>query len=53
MSAGTARLLIKANGKKKATLNSTGRLKLKPKITYTPTGGEPSRRALTVNLVKR
>lgn len=51
--AGPAQLLIKAKGKKKATLNSTGKVKLKPKITYTPIGGDPSAQSVTVKLIKR
>lgn len=51
--AGTARLLIRAKGKRSATLNATGKVKLKPKITYMPTGGSPSSQSVTVKLIKR
>jgi hypothetical protein len=51
--AGTAQLLIKAKGKRRATLNATGKVKLKPKITYTPTGGSPSSQSVKVKLIKR
>ena len=50
--AGPAQLLIKANGKKKATLNTTGKVKLKVAITYTPTGGDTSTQSLKVKLKK-
>ena len=49
---GSVRLLIKAKGKKKKRLNSTGKVKVKPKITYTPTGGEPGTRSVKVMLKK-
>ena len=42
VTARTASLLIKARGKKKHKLNDTGKVKLNPAITYTPTGGDPS-----------
>ena len=51
--AGPAQLLIKAKGKKKATLNATGKVKLKPKVTYTPTDGDPSTQSVRVKLIKR
>jgi hypothetical protein len=51
---GSVRLLIKARGrKKKKKLNSTGEVKVKPKITYTPTGGEPGTRSVKVKLKKK
>jgi hypothetical protein len=47
-------LLIKANGRKiKKKLNSTGKVKVKPEITYTPTGGETVTKPVTVKLIKR
>ena len=49
---GSVRLLIKAKGKKKKKLNSTGKVKVKPKITYTPTGGKPGTRSVKVMLKK-
>jgi hypothetical protein len=53
VNAGSAQLLIKAKGKQKTTLNATGKVKLKPKISYTPTGGEASTQAVKVKLIKR
>jgi hypothetical protein len=51
---GSVQLLIKANGKKdKKKLNSTGKVKVKPKITYTPTGGETVTKPVNVKLIKR
>jgi hypothetical protein len=40
---GEVKLTIRAKGKKKGTLNETGKVKVKPKITYTPTGATPVR----------
>jgi hypothetical protein len=51
--AGTVQLLIKAKGKKRKTLNSTGKVKLSPTITYTPTGGDPSSQSVKVKLRKK
>lgn len=51
--AGPAKLKIRAKGSKLATLNRTGKVTLKLTITYTPTGGDPNRQKLKVNLLKR
>jgi hypothetical protein len=51
--AGQATLVIRAKGKKKAKLNEAGKVKVKPKITYTPTGGDPSTQTLKLKLRKR
>ncbi len=40
--AGEVKLKIRAKGKKRKQLNEDGKVKLKPKITYTPTGGDSS-----------
>jgi hypothetical protein len=50
---GTVRLLIKAKAKEKQKLNSTGKVKVKPKITYTPMGGNPDTQSVKVKLIKR
>jgi hypothetical protein len=51
---GSARILVKAKSKKmKRKLNSTGKLKVEPMITYTPTGGESVTRSVGVKLIKR
>jgi hypothetical protein len=46
------KLTIKAKGKKKGTLNETGKVKVNPKITYTPTGGDPTTQSIKVKLKK-
>ncbi len=50
---GSVMLLIKAKGKKKRMLNSTGKVKVKPKITYTPTGGNPATQSVKLKLKKK
>jgi hypothetical protein len=50
---GRVRLLIKAKGRKKRKLNSTGKVKVRPEITYTPTGGSPNTWSVKVKLIKR
>jgi hypothetical protein len=50
--AGPVNLKIGAKGKKKRKLNETGKVKVKPKITYTPAGGDPSTQSITVKLKK-
>jgi hypothetical protein len=50
---GKVRLLIRAKGKKKQKLNSTGRVRVRPEITYTPTGGSPNTRSVKLKLIKR
>jgi hypothetical protein len=51
--AGTVKLLIKAKGKAKKKLNKTGKVKVKPKITFTPTGGTANSKSLSVVLKKK
>jgi hypothetical protein len=46
-------LVVKGKGKKKKTLNKTGKVKLNLAITYTPAGGEPSTQSLKVKLKKK
>jgi hypothetical protein len=50
---GAVKLAIKALGKKKRKLAETGKVKVKPKITYTPTGGDPRTQPITVMLKKK
>jgi hypothetical protein len=50
---GSVKLTIRAKGKKMKTLNETGKVKVKPKITYTPTGGDPSTQSVKVKLKKQ
>lgn len=49
---GKVMLTIKAKGKKQKTLNETGKVKVTPKITYTPAGGDPSTQSIKVKLKK-
>ena len=49
---GAVQLLIKAAGMKRRKLNETGKVTVTPRVTYTPTGGDPSARSRTVKLVK-
>jgi hypothetical protein len=51
--AGTVKLKIKAKGKKLKKLNQTGKVKLNPSITYTPTSGSPSTQSTKLKLKKR
>jgi hypothetical protein len=53
VSPGQAKLKISAKGKNRAMLNATGKVKLKLKVTYIPTGGDPSTQSLKVKLIKR
>jgi hypothetical protein len=50
--AGKVTLLIKAKGAKKQKLNDTGKVTVKPKITYTPTGGVAKTQTKSVTLKK-
>jgi hypothetical protein len=50
---GTVRLRIAARGKKRGKLTHTGRVKLRPKITYVPTGGDPNTLSRSLKLSKR
>jgi hypothetical protein len=49
---GTVKLKITAKGRKRRGLNQEGRVKVKPRITYTPTGGDPASRSTKLNLRK-
>jgi hypothetical protein len=49
---GSVKLLIKAKGRKKRKLNSTGKVKVKPTIIYTPMGGDPATTSVKVKLKK-
>jgi hypothetical protein len=53
VSGGPVQLTIRVKGKKKRKLNDTGRVKVKPMITYTPTGGAPNTQSRKVKLRKR
>ena len=49
---GDVQLLIKAKGKKKRKLNKTGKVKVTPEITFTPTGGLPRTQSRKLKLKK-
>jgi hypothetical protein len=51
--AGTATLVIRAKGKKKAKLADTGKVTVKPNISFTPTGGATSVQARKVKLKRK
>jgi hypothetical protein len=58
--AGTVKLLVKAKGKTRHTLNKTGKAKVKVSVTYTPSEtsiggitGEPNTQTKHVKLVKK
>jgi hypothetical protein len=51
--AATVNLPIKARGKKRRKLNTTGKVKLAASITYTPTGGDPRAQSVAVKLKKK
>ena len=50
---GTASLLVKPKGKKKRTLSKSGKVKVRPTITFTPTAGKPHGESLKLKLIKR
>jgi hypothetical protein len=49
---GDLELTIRAKGKKQQKLNDTGKVNVKPEITYTPTGGDPSTQSRKLTLKK-
>jgi hypothetical protein len=49
---GTVELRIKAKGKKRRTLEEAGKVKVKPKITFTPTGGDARTQSIKLKLKK-
>jgi len=51
--AGEVKLKIKAKGNKKRKLNQTGKTKVRPAVTYTPSGGTSNTQDKKVRLVKR
>jgi hypothetical protein len=50
---GDVKLTIRAKGKQKRKLNDTGKVTVKPRITYTPTGGDPSTQSRKLKLRKK
>jgi hypothetical protein len=51
--AGPAKLKVKAKGSKLRALSQSGKVVLKLKLTYVPTGGDPHTEKLKVKLLKR
>jgi len=51
--AGVVRLLIRARGKAAKRLRRTGRARVRAKVTYTPTAGNPRTKSRMIRLVKR
>jgi hypothetical protein len=50
---GNVSLPVRAKGKAKGKLNHTGKVKVKVKVVYTPSGGTPDRRSKTLKLKER
>ena len=50
VNAGKVKLVIRAKGKNKQKLNTNGKVTVKPKITFTPTGGTPTTEKKKVKL---
>jgi hypothetical protein len=50
--AGKVKLRVKSKGKKKRKLNRTGKVKVRAKVTYTPTGGTPNTKTKPIKLIK-
>lgn len=51
--AGSVKLLVKSKGTRMRTLDRTGKVKVKAKVTFTPTGGDPNAETKSVKLIKR
>ncbi len=51
--AGTTKLVVKAKGKAKHRLKKHGRVSVKVKVTFTPTGGDPRKKSEKVKLVRK
>jgi hypothetical protein len=47
------KLKVRAKGKKLATLDDSGKVKVAAKVTFTPTGGDPRARSKQLQLSKR
>ncbi len=51
--AGAVTLKVRSKGKRKRKLIRTGEVKVKAKVTYTPTGGKPKTKVRRIKLVKQ
>jgi hypothetical protein len=47
------KLLVRAKGKKGRKLDRTGRVKVQPRVTYTPINGDPNTESMRIKLVIR
>jgi hypothetical protein len=52
VAAGAVKLTIRAKGKARRKLSQEGKVKVKPKITFTPTSGDPRTQARKLKLIK-
>jgi hypothetical protein len=50
---GEVKLKIRAKGKKRTKLNATGKVRVNPRVTYAPTGGDASTQSTRVKLKKK
>ena len=50
---GTVKVKVAAKGNQQKTLNKKGKVQVKAKVTFTPTGGEPRTKTKTVTLKKQ
>jgi hypothetical protein len=50
---GTLRFKIKAKGRKRTKLNETGKVKVTPRFTFTPTGGTSNTQGIKIKLRKQ
>jgi hypothetical protein len=53
VAAGTSKLVIRAKGKKKRKLTQKGRVKVRPTISFTPSGGTASTQTTKVKLRRK
>jgi hypothetical protein len=51
--AGKSRLAIRSRGKARKRLDASGKTRVRAKVTYTPTGGEPNTKSKRIKLRKR
>jgi len=51
--AGTIKLLVKAKGRAQRSLKTKGKVKLKARFTFAPTGGTPASRTKSLRLVRK
>lgn len=51
--AGEKTLTVRARGRARKELNVDGKAKVKPRVTYTPTGGSPNSKRIELTLVER